>query len=234
MDIDPATLTPRDRHLLLTALVVPRPIGWISTLDASGRPNLAPYSFFNLVASSPPTLIVSIGQRGAGPKDTLANLRATGELVVNVVSDDLTAAMNASSVESGRGPRRVRVRGLTPAPSAVVRPPRVAAARAHLEARVVDEIAVRDDDGVASNHVVFARIVHVHVDDAILTPPHRIDTAALAPVARLAGTAYGRLGELFSLARPGGARGRRLKSGARDAVLPGRGPMGPRACRVSA
>ncbi len=202
MDIDPATLTARDRHLLLTALVVPRPIGWISTLDASGRPNLAPYSFFNLVASSPPTLFVSIGQRGDGPKDTLANLRATGELVVNVVSDHLTAAMNASSVESGPGHDEFAFAGLEAAPSAVVRPPRVAVARAHLEARVVDEVAVTDDDGVARNHVVFARIVHVHVDDAIITPPHRIDMAALAPVARLAGTAYARFGEVFSVPRP--------------------------------
>jgi flavin reductase (DIM6/NTAB) family NADH-FMN oxidoreductase RutF len=202
MDIDPATLSARDRHLLLTALVVPRPIGWISTLDASGRPNLAPYSFFNLVSSSPPTLIVSIGQRGDGPKDTLANLRATGELVVNVVSDDLTAAMNASSVESWPGHDEFAFAGLASAPSAVVRPPRVAAARAHLEARVVDEVAVIDDDGVARNHVVFARIVHVHVDDAIVTPPHRIDMAALAPVARLAGTAYARFGEVFSVPRP--------------------------------
>ena len=202
MDIDPATLTERDRHLLLTALVVPRPIGWISTLDAGGRLNLAPYSFFNLVASSPPTLIVSIGQRGGGPKDSLANLRATGELVVNVVSDGLTAAMNASSVESGPGHDEFAFAGLETAPSTVVRPPRVAAARAHLEARVVDEVAVVDDDGVAHNHVVFARIVHVHVDDAIFTPPHRIDMIALAPVARLAGTGYARIGELFSVPRP--------------------------------
>jgi flavin reductase (DIM6/NTAB) family NADH-FMN oxidoreductase RutF len=202
MDIDPASLSERDRHLLLTALVVPRPIGWISTLDAGGRPNLAPYSFFNLVASSPPTLMVSIGQRGGGPKDTLANVRTTGELVVNVVSEDLTAAMNASSVESGPGHDEFAFAGLAVAPSVVVRPPRVAAARAHLEARVVDEVAVIDDDGVARNHVVFARIVHVHVDDAIFTPPHRIDMAALAPVARLAGTAYARFGELFSVPRP--------------------------------
>lgn len=202
MEIDPTTLDPRDRHLLLTALVVPRPIGWISSLDAEGRVNLAPYSFFNLVSSSPPTLIVSVGERQGRPKDTLANARATGELVVNVVSDDLAEAMNASSVESGPEHDEFAFAGLEPAPSATVRPPRVAAARAHLEAKVVDVVPVRDDDGVARNHVIFARIVHVHVDDALFTPPHRVDAAALAPLARLAGTAYGRLGELFSLPRP--------------------------------
>lgn len=202
MEIDPGTLTARDRHLLLTALVVPRPIGWLSTLDSSGRVNLAPYSFFNLVSSSPPTLIVSVGQREGRAKDTLANLRATGELVANVVSDDLAEAMNASSVESGPEHDEFAFAGLAQAPSSVVRPPRVAAARAHLEARLVDVVPVSDDDGTARNHVVFARIVHVHVDDALFTPPHRVDVAALAPLARLAGTAYGRLGELFSLPRP--------------------------------
>jgi len=202
MEIDPAHLTPRDRHLLLTGLVIPRPIGWISSLAADGSVNLAPYSFFNLVASSPPTLVVSIGQRGADPKDTLANLRATGELVVNVVSDDLTEAMNASSVESGPAHDEFAFAGVHAAPSVAVTPPRVAEARAHLEARVVREVPVPDDDGTVRNHVVFARIVHVHVDDALFAPPHRVDAAGLAPVARLAGSWYGRLGELFAVPRP--------------------------------
>lgn len=202
MEIDPQTLAPRDRHLLLTALVVPRPIGWISSLAADGAANLAPYSFFNLVSSQPPTLIVSVGQRDGRDKDTLANARASGELVVNVVSADLTEAMNLSAVESGPEHDEFAFAGVTRAPSAAVRAPRVAEARAHLEARVVDIVPLPDDDGVARNHLVIARIVHVHVDDALFTPPHRVDVAALAPVARLAGTAYGRLGELFSLPRP--------------------------------
>lgn len=202
MEIDPATLGPRERHLLLTALVVPRPIGWISSLDVEGRANLAPYSFFNLVASTPPTLIVSVGQRAGRPKDTLANARATGELVVNVVSEALAEAMNASSVESDPEHDEFVFAGVAKAPSVVVRPPRVAAAHAHLEARLTQIVPLVDDDGQARNHVLFARIVHVHVADALFTPPHRVDVAALAPLARLAGTEYGRLRELFSLPRP--------------------------------
>ena len=202
MEIDPHALPPRDRHLLLTALVVPRPIGWISSLAADGSVNLAPYSFFNLVSSQPPTLIVSVGQRDGRDKDTLANARATGELVVNVVSDDLTEAMNRSAVESGPEHDEFAFAGVTQAPSVAVRPPRVAQARAHLEARVVDIVPLSDDDGVARNHVVFARIVHVHVEDALFTPPHRVDAVALRPVGRLAGTGYGRQGEVFSLPRP--------------------------------
>jgi len=202
MEIDPNTLAARDRHLLLTALVVPRPIGWISSLAADGAVNLAPYSFFNLVSSQPPTLMVSVGQRDGRDKDTLANARTTAELVVNVVSDELAEAMNASAVESGPEHDEFAFAGVTPVASQRVRAPRVAEARAHLEARVVDIRPIEDDDGVARNHVIFARIVHVHVVDALFTPPHRVDVAGLAPLARLAGAEYSRMGERFSIPRP--------------------------------
>jgi len=202
MEIDPSTLDPRARHHLLTGLVVPRPIAWVSTVDAAGHPNLAPYSFFALVSSAPPTVVISIGRRAGREKDTLANARATGELVVNVVGRPLVAAMNASSIESGPEHDEFAYAGVTPAPSRVVRPPRVAEARAHLEARVVQVVPLPDDDGRVANHVLFARIVHVHVDAALVEPPHRIDARGLDPVGRLAGLEYGALGELFALPRP--------------------------------
>jgi flavin reductase (DIM6/NTAB) family NADH-FMN oxidoreductase RutF len=145
---------------------------------------------------------VSVGQRAGGPKDTFRNLRSTGELVVNVVSEELAEAMNASSVESGPELDEFDFAGLAKAPSLVVRPPRVAAALAHLEARLEQVVPLSDDDGTVRTHVLFARVVHVHVDDALVTPPHRVDVARLAPLARLAGTEYGVLRELFSLPRP--------------------------------
>jgi len=202
MEIDPTALSPRDRHLLLTGLVVPRPIAWVSTVDADGRLNLAPYSFFALVSSAPPTLIVSVGRRDGREKDTLANARATGELVVNVVGRPLVEAMNASSVESGPDHDEFAFAGVTPVPSHAVRPPRVAEARAHLEARVTQVVPVADDDGRVANHVIFARVVHVQLDDALFDPPHRVDTHGLDPVARLAGLTYAPLGATFELARP--------------------------------
>jgi hypothetical protein len=110
--------------------------------------------------------------------------------------------MNASSVESAPEHDEFAFAGVTPAPSRVVRPPRVAEAKAHLEARVTRIVPVEDDDGAVANHVVFARVVHVHVDDALFTPPHRVDARALDPVARLAGLGYAAVGELFDLARP--------------------------------
>jgi flavin reductase (DIM6/NTAB) family NADH-FMN oxidoreductase RutF len=202
MEIDPATLDPRARHHLLTGLVVPRPIAWVSTVDVAGRRNLAPYSFFALVSSAPPTVVISIGLRAGREKDTLANARATGELVVNVVGRPLVESMNASSIESGPDHDEFDYAGVTPARSRVVRPPRVAEARAHLEARVTQVVPVPDDDGRVANHVLFARIVHVHVDDALFTPPQRVDARGLDPVGRLAGLEYGGLGELFALPRP--------------------------------
>ena len=202
MELDPAALPARSRHLLLTGLVVPRPIAWVSTLAADGGANLAPYSFFALVSSAPPTLVISVGSRAGVPKDTLANARATGELVVNVVGRELAAPMNATSIESAPDHDEFAYAGVTPAPSRVVRPPRVAEARAHLEARVVQIVPVPDDDGTVANSVIFARVVHVHVDDALFTPPHRVDAVGLDPLARLAGLAYAPIGEPFDLQRP--------------------------------
>jgi len=202
MEIDPATLEPRSRHLLMTGLVVPRPIAWVSTVAADGAVNLAPYSFFALVSSAPPTVIVSVGHRSGREKDTLANARATGELVISVVSRDAVAAMNASSVESAPDHDEFAFAGVTPAPSQVVRPPRVAQAHAHLEARVTRIVPVDRDDGPVANHVIFARVVHVHVEDALFTPPHRVDARTLDPVARLAGLGYAAMGDLFDLPRP--------------------------------
>jgi flavin reductase (DIM6/NTAB) family NADH-FMN oxidoreductase RutF len=202
MEIDPATLEARSRHLLMTGLVVPRPIAWVSTVDADGAVNLAPYSFFALVSSAPPTVVVSVGNRAGREKDTLANARATGELVINVVSRATVEAMNASSVESAPDHDEFAFASVRPAPSHVVRPPRVAEARAHLEARVTQIVPVENDDGGVANHVIFARVVHVHVDDALFAPPHRVDARGLDPVARLAGLGYAAMGDLFDLPRP--------------------------------
>jgi flavin reductase (DIM6/NTAB) family NADH-FMN oxidoreductase RutF len=216
MEIDPATLDPRARHQLMTGLVVPRPIAWVSTVDDVGRRNLAPYSFFALVSSAPPTVVVSVGRRAGREKDTLVNARTTGELVVNVVGRALVEAMNASAIESDPEHDEFAFAGVTPVPSRVVRPPRVAEARAHLEARVTQVVPVADDDGTVANHVIFARVVHLHVDDALFAPPHRVDPRGLDPVARLAGIAYAALGETFELPRPTAP----TRSGPSDADAP--------------
>src|SRR5512140_3448189 len=121
-------LDPRAAYRLLISVVVPRPIGWTSTIGVDGSLNLAPFSFFNAVSNVPLTVMLSVGQRRGNPKDTLRNAQETGEFVINIVTEDLAVAMNETSGEWAYEVDEFDQAGLTPAPSIDVRPPRVAAA----------------------------------------------------------------------------------------------------------
>ncbi len=188
-------------HNPFKALVAPRPIGWISTLDAGGRPNLAPYSFFNALADSPPLVMYASNGRKTGAdeaKDTLANLRATAEFVVNVVSFALRDAMNLSSAPYPAGDDEFARAGLTPAPCRVVAPPRVAEAPAALECRLW---RVVDLPGEA-NAMAIGEVVGVHIDEAALADG-RVDVTRFQPLARLGYRDYAAVREVFALDRPG-------------------------------
>lgn len=128
MELDPATLPYQSIYKIMTGSVLPRPIGWISTIDMDGRPNLAPFSFFNAVCSNPPTVLFVLSVRGSDgkAKDTLNNVRATKEFVVNLVTDELFQAMNASSIEAPADFNEFDYAGVTLASSVSVKPPRVA------------------------------------------------------------------------------------------------------------
>ncbi|MGH3682746.1 MAG: flavin reductase family protein [Natronosporangium sp.] len=180
----------RELYLLLTGLVVPRPIAWVSTVATDGVRNLAPHSYFNLVSHDPPHLAFS----STGVRDTLTNLRTCGEFVVNVVSADLVEAMNLTATDFPPGEDEFAWAGLTAVPAARVAAPRVAQARAHLECRLATELAV----GGAT--LVIGEVVHVHVDPGVWRDG-RVDPVLLDPVCRLAGTGYARLGEVFDLPR---------------------------------
>lgn len=186
-------------HNPFKALVAPRPIGWISTRDAEGRPNLAPYSFFNAVADAPPLVMYASAGRKAGGagKDTLANIRATGEFVVNVVAYALREAMNATSASLPAGADEFAHAGLTPAPCRVVAAPRVAEAPAALECRVWRVIALPGRDNV----MVIGEVVGVHISDAVVVDG-KVDVALYAPLARLGYRDYAAVGEVFALRRP--------------------------------
>jgi flavin reductase (DIM6/NTAB) family NADH-FMN oxidoreductase RutF len=203
MHIDPGQLATRDLYKLITGLVVPRPIAWVSSISLEGRPNLAPFSFFNAVCSRPPTLLFCPGVRGTDvtPKDTYNNVKATGEFVVNVVTEALLEAMNVSSTELPAAVNEFDLAGVTPAPSAVVRPPRVAESPASFECRVSNIIPV-GDGGKGSAWVVLGEVVYLHVADAIVDEDFHIDMRALAPMGRLAGPNYATLGEILTLSRP--------------------------------
>ncbi len=187
-------------HNPFKALVSPRPIGWISTVDAEGRANLAPYSFFNGVADTPPMVVYSnTGRKADGSgKDSLANIRETGEFVANIVPFALREAMNLTSGSYPPEVDEFALAGLTPEPSVVVRPPRVAEAPASLECRLWQVI---DLPGKA-NHLVIGEVVGVHISDAVVVDGI-VDVRLYQPVSRLGYRDYAAVTELFQMTRPG-------------------------------
>ena len=192
----------RDRSVLpydvFKAIVAPRPIGWISTVDAAGRVNLAPYSFFNGVASRPPMVMFS----SEGHKDTISNIRATGEFVCSLATWDLREAMNETSAPMPHGANEMERARLEPAPCQLVRPPRVKASPCALECRLLRVVELADLAGEPSPaHVVFGQVVGVHVDDRFIKDG-RLDTAAMRPIARCGYDEYTIVERLFSMTRP--------------------------------
>lgn len=192
LEVTLADWDPRVAYPLLTALVVPRPIAWVSSIDAAGVRNLAPHSYFNAVSSKPPHVVFSSN----GVKDTLRNVRATGEFVLSIVTGHVLEEMNASAADLPSDVDEFDWLGIEAAPSVTVAPPRVAAAKANLECRVVHELPVGAD-----SHVVVGEVLHIHVAPDVWRAG-RVDVGALDPIARLAGADYAHLAEPLTLPRP--------------------------------
>jgi flavin reductase (DIM6/NTAB) family NADH-FMN oxidoreductase RutF len=202
MELDPETRPWSSVYKILIGAIVPRPIGWISTVDANGRRNLAPFSFFNAVSGRPPHVVFSpmIRETDTGEKDTLRNVRATGEFVVNIVTEALAQAMNLTSTELPPEIDEFDLAGLTATPSVAVRAPRVAESPIHLECRVAHLWEIGDTPGAAT--LVVGRVVHLHVDSSVLLGEDKIDLARLQPIGRLSGAGYCRVTDVFDMARP--------------------------------
>ncbi len=189
----------RDAHRLLSSLVVPRPIAWVSTVGADGTLNLAPFSFYNAVSGRPPTVMFSLGRRKGVEKDTLRNCRETGEFVVNVVDETLGEKMNLTSRECAYDVNEFELAGLSPAPSLMVRPPRVAAAAAAMEAKVSQIVPVEGSPSV----MVLGRVVAFHLREDLLEPNRIVNSELLRPLGRLGGSDYyTTLGRVFRMPRP--------------------------------
>lgn len=196
---DPAQIDHQDAYKLMTGLVVPRPIGWIGSADAEGRFNLAPYSFFQCVATNPPVVIFSAGVTSGHEKDSLANARSSGAFTCNIVDMATSAAMNQSSAELAPDESEFDFAGLTPVESDVVGAPRVAEAKASFECRVQQIVELGNPP--LRHAVVFGEVVRIHVDDDVLDGT-RIDFDALDAVGRLAGNGYATTRDRFELVRP--------------------------------
>lgn len=188
------------------ACVVPRPIGWISTVDASGRPNLAPFSFFNAISESPPMVMFCANGEHVegGEKDSVRNARATGEFVVNLATWALREAVNASSAEVPHEVNEFELAGLATARSTLVAPPRVAASPVSLECRVTQILELPTDASGEIGRMVMGRVLGIHIDDAAIVGG-RVSSARLQPIARLGYREYARIDTIFEMTRPGGA-----------------------------
>ena len=184
------------------ALVVPRPIGWISSLAPDGTANLAPYSYFNAFAQQPHYIAYGSGEnRRGGPKDSLNNIEAAREFVLNLAIWDLREAMNASSAHVEPGVDEFDLAGLTKAPARLVKAPRVAESPVAFECRHFQTVALPGDDGSEDNHLVIGRVVGVHIDDRFIEDG-RVNTAAMRPIARLGYSEYAVITEVFRMRRP--------------------------------
>jgi flavin reductase (DIM6/NTAB) family NADH-FMN oxidoreductase RutF len=184
------------------ALVVPRPIGWISSLSPEGKVNLAPYSYFNAFAENPHYIAYGSGSsRSGGNKDTLRNIEETQEFVVNIATYDLREAVNATSANVPRGTDEFALAGLTKAASRLVKPPRVAESPANFECRLYQIVPLPSDDGSVDNHLVIGRVLGIHIDDRFIVDG-RVDTVAMRPLARLGYSEYAAISESFRMRRP--------------------------------
>lgn len=187
-----------DGYKLATGLIVPRPIGWIGSLSSEGVPNLAPYSFFNAVSGQPPTFVFSPG-RGSR-KDTLANVRAVGEFTINIVTEEVAEAMNATAATFEHDVDEFEACGLTAVPSSTIRPPMVGECKANIECVVTQIVDIGHVEH--GNGLVIGEAVEIHVADHLLDGT-RVNQAELKSIGRHVGNMYSRSTDLFELIRPG-------------------------------
>ncbi|MGK7866669.1 flavin reductase family protein [Falsiroseomonas sp. E2-1-a20] len=182
----------------LKAIVAPRPIGWMSTLDAAGRPNLAPYSFFNLVQGYPPIMVFG----SEGLKHSAANAVATGEFVFNLATRPLFDAMNTSSGALPEGENEFDAAGLTMAPCHMVRAPRVAESPASMECKVLQWMELHDLDGKPTDgFMIIGQVVGIHIDERYIIEG-RFDAVAAQSIARCGYRDYAQVTEMFEALRP--------------------------------
>jgi flavin reductase (DIM6/NTAB) family NADH-FMN oxidoreductase RutF len=210
MDVTPSQLAHREIYNILISAVVPRPIAWVSSLSASGQPNLAPFSFFNAVCAKPPLLAFAPGMRSpkkpeatgepAGvPKDTLRNIRETREFVINMVTYELAEAMNLTSGDHDATINEFEVAKLASAPSKIVRPRRVAESPVSFECKLYQILDF--NPGPEGGSLVIGEIVSIYINEQHMKEG-RLDRNSLDLIGRMGGMQYTRTTQRFEMARP--------------------------------
>lgn len=199
MTIDPKISPVSIAYKILTGAVIPRPIGFISSISAAGIVNLAPFSFFNAICGEPPMILFCPMNRRP-PKDTLRNVQATGEFVANIVTEEIAQQMNLTSGDYPPDISEFDVSGLTPVASDLVKPPRVLESPVNMECKVHQIIEVSDKPWGGS--VVIGEVIRFHVRDSIIDKDMFIDPDKLKAVARVGGPSYSRIRDRFNMIRP--------------------------------
>jgi len=200
--IDPAEAAPAEVYKLMIGAIVPRPIAFVSTVDAAGHRNLAPFSYFTGCSTNPPVVCFCAAVReGPRPeKDTLENILATGEFVVNAVSEEIAERMNACSAEVAPEVDEFALSGLTPIESELVKPPRVAESKIQMECRLRQVVRVSDKPG--GGNLVLGDVLRFHVQESVLLGDYKIDPDALRAIGRMGGPTYVRTRDRFEMQRP--------------------------------
>ena len=187
-------------YKLLTGTIIPRPIGWVSTVDENGTNNLAPFSFFNAVGEDPPHLMFSTVRTGNKNKDTLNNVLANKQFVVNLVTEETVEQMNMTSQSVNAEVDEFELAKLTPIDSIFIKPKRVKESYVHFECEMVHHYFLEDHKNGGAC-IVIGKILTMHINDDILMEGNRINLDKYKPVARLAGSNYSKIGEIFSIKR---------------------------------
>ncbi len=198
---DPREEDPANIYKLMVGSIVPRPIAFVSTVDADGIRNLAPFSYFSAVCSEPPTILFcpAIRSSTGANKDTLNNIRATKEFVVNIVSEEIASQMNQTAAEVGPEVDEFELAQLTPLASVHIRAPRVAESPAQMECRLREVITISDQPGGGS--IVIGEVVLFHLREDLVVN-YRVDADKLRAIGRMGGPTYCRTQDRFDLERP--------------------------------
>ncbi|WP_426688093.1 flavin reductase family protein [Rhodanobacter ginsengiterrae] len=201
MQLDFTGLDAAESYRWLSSTVTPRPIAWVSTMSATGIANLAPFSFFQVICDDPATLMVNVGlHAGDRVKDTVRNVRETGELVIHLVSRAAAETMNATSATLAHDQSEFELAGIATVPGSRVKPPRIA------DAAVAFECKLAEIKPYPAEHprqfLIFARVLLGHIDDAVMADDRHVDPARLDLVGRLGGSLYATTRDRFSMKRP--------------------------------
>ena len=200
MQFDPNNLEQSAIYKLLTGAIIPRPIGWVSSISEDGINNLAPFSYFNMVGDDPPHVMFSTRRDNNSNKDTLNNILSTKQFVVNLVTEEVVEKMNITSQSVEPEIDEFVLGGLTPIPSVKIKPFRVKESLVNLECELVHHYFLEGHkQGGAC--VLIGKVVMMHYDESILLDNYKINLETYKPVARLAGSNYSKIGEIFSIKR---------------------------------